>query len=132
VVASDGAARRTPVVSGTNSGTNGALFDASNIITASMVIDPAGTSVQFAQVLRDVPLQVRCVVTTACGSVTSRAASMRICAGNFNCDETLDFFDYLDFVAAFSTNDPAADFNGDETIDFFDYLDFVAAFSEGC
>jgi hypothetical protein len=44
----------------------------------------------------------------------------------------VDFFDYLDFVAAFSTNNPAADFNGDTSIDFFDYLDFVAAFSVGC
>jgi hypothetical protein len=44
----------------------------------------------------------------------------------------LDFFDYLDFVAAFSANDPSADFNGDGVIDFFDYLDFVAAFAEGC
>jgi hypothetical protein len=54
------------------------------------------------------------------------------CEADFNADTTVDFFDYLDFVAAFSSGDPAADFNGDATIDFFDYLDFVAAFSAGC
>jgi hypothetical protein len=54
------------------------------------------------------------------------------CAADFNADGTLDFFDYLDFVAAFSSNAPAADFNADTVIDFFDYLDFVAAFSTGC
>jgi hypothetical protein len=54
------------------------------------------------------------------------------CAADFNGDGILDFFDYLDFVAAFSSNDPSADFNGDGVIDFFDYLDFVAAFAEGC
>ncbi|MBU6412043.1 MAG: hypothetical protein KGS45_01095 [Planctomycetes bacterium] len=54
------------------------------------------------------------------------------CAADFNGDGILDFFDYLDFVAAFSANDPSADFNGDGVIDFFDYLDFVAAFAEGC
>ncbi|MBU6412059.1 MAG: hypothetical protein KGS45_01175 [Planctomycetes bacterium] len=58
-------------------------------------------------------------LTTACGPA------------DFNGDEALDFFDYLDFVAAFSANDPVADFNLDGTIDFFDYLDFVAAFSSG-
>lgn len=54
------------------------------------------------------------------------------CPADFNGDTTLDFFDYLDFVAGFSSNSAAADFNGDTTIDFFDYLDFVAAFSSGC
>lgn len=54
------------------------------------------------------------------------------CQADFNADTSVDFFDYLDFVAAFSGNDPSADFNADTSIDFFDYLDFVAAFSAGC
>jgi len=55
-----------------------------------------------------------------------------ICGADFNGDETVDFFDYLDFVAAFSSGACYADFNGDAVVDFFDYLDFVAAFSGGC
>jgi hypothetical protein len=54
------------------------------------------------------------------------------CPADFNGDTNVDFFDYLDFVAAFSSNDASADFNGDTSIDFFDYLDFVAAFSSPC
>ena len=54
------------------------------------------------------------------------------CPADFNGDEIVDFFDYLDFVDAFSANDPSADFNNDSVIDFFDYLDFVDAFSGGC
>lgn len=54
------------------------------------------------------------------------------CSADFNSDGVIDFFDYLDFVAAFSANDADADFNFDFVIDFFDYLDFVAAFSTGC
>jgi hypothetical protein len=54
------------------------------------------------------------------------------CAGDFNNDGSVDFFDYLDFVDAFSTNAATADFNHDGSIDFFDYLDFVSAFSLGC
>jgi CubicO group peptidase (beta-lactamase class C family) len=50
---------------------------------------------------------------------------------DFNGDDTVDFFDYLDFVSAFSANAPEADFNADTVIDFFDYLDFVAVFG-GC
>jgi hypothetical protein len=53
------------------------------------------------------------------------------CAGDFNNNGTTDFFDYLDFVAAFGAGDLAADFTGDQQIDFFDYLDFVAVL-EGC
>ena len=54
------------------------------------------------------------------------------CAGDFNNDGGVDFFDYLDFVDAFSTNAANADFNNDGSIDFFDYLDFVDAFTLGC
>ncbi len=55
-----------------------------------------------------------------------------VCAADFNNDGISDFFDYLDFVDAFSALEPAADFNGDTIIDFFDYLDFVDAFATGC
>jgi hypothetical protein len=54
------------------------------------------------------------------------------CPADFNQDGIVDFFDYLDFVAAFAAFDPLSDFNADTVIDFFDYLDFVAAFSSGC
>jgi hypothetical protein len=54
------------------------------------------------------------------------------CPSDFNRDGAIDFFDYLDFVQAFSTAAAAADFNSDGIVDFFDYLDFVDAFSAGC
>ena len=54
------------------------------------------------------------------------------CPADFNLDGLVDFFDYLDFVDAFSANHPTADFNSDTIIDFFDYLDFVDEFSSGC
>ena len=57
---------------------------------------------------------------------------LEVCAADFNFDTIVDFFDYLDFVDAFSSNMPSADFNADGVIDFFDYLDFVDAFSTGC
>lgn len=66
------------------------------------------------------------------GFVNALAALNMDCLADYNGDTVADFFDYLDFVAAFSAGSRAADFNGDATIDFFDYLDFVAAFSGGC
>ena len=75
-----------------------------------------------------------CVVSSDCRSVVSGSAllSVIVCPSDFNLDGTVDFFDYLDFVAAFAGNEPAADFNHDFSIDFFDYLDFVSAFAAGC
>jgi hypothetical protein len=54
------------------------------------------------------------------------------CAADFNGDNQVDFFDYLDFAQAFDAEDESADFNHDNQVDFFDYLDFAQAFDEGC
>ncbi|MDX2149001.1 MAG: GC-type dockerin domain-anchored protein [Planctomycetota bacterium] len=54
------------------------------------------------------------------------------CPSDFNRDQGVDFFDYLDFSEAFATDEPSADFNADASVDFFDYLDFVARFGAGC
>ncbi len=44
------------------------------------------------------------VITNACGTITSEAAPLAVhnCPADFNGDSTVDFFDYLDFVDAFS------------------------------
>lgn len=76
--------------------------------------------------------RVYCIVSNASGENESNQARLNICAADFNCDGSVDFFDYLDFVAAFSGNESSGDFNEDGEIDFFDYLDFVSAFSVGC
>ncbi|MBU6413660.1 MAG: hypothetical protein KGS45_09305 [Planctomycetes bacterium] len=55
-----------------------------------------------------------------------------LCAADFNRDRTVDFFDYLDFVAAFSGSSATADFDFSGTLDLFDYLDFVGHFAQGC
>lgn len=71
--------------------------------------------------------------TNSCGTTLSGSANVVItCRADFNGDDGVDFFDYLDFVDVFSSNDSRADFNGDGSIDFFDYLDFVDRFSIGC
>lgn len=59
-------------------------------------------------------------------------ARASLCGADVNVDGTLDFFDYLDFVALFSGGARESDFNADGMVDFFDYLDFAMAFSSGC
>jgi thermitase len=54
------------------------------------------------------------------------------CEADYNGDNQVDFFDYLDFADDFNSEAPAADFNGDNQIDFFDYLDFANVFAAGC
>jgi hypothetical protein len=76
-----------------------------------------------------------CIVTNACGSVTSNVAALAFCPADFNGDCFLDFFDYGDFVQCFETevcNGGTADFNGDGFVDFFDYDEFVVAYEIGC
>lgn len=63
---------------------------------------------------------------------TSMRIEGSICRADFNQDGVADFFDYLDFVAAFDADDESADFDRNMQVDFFDYLDFVAAFAVGC
>ena len=59
-------------------------------------------------------------------------SATHFCAADFNQDQIVDLFDYLDFVQAFATGAALADFNGDGGIDIFDYLDFLQAFAAGC
>ncbi|MEK6703850.1 MAG: immunoglobulin domain-containing protein [Planctomycetota bacterium] len=78
----------------------------------------------------------RCVLSNACGSATSNAATLTVCPADFNCDGAVDFFDYDDFVRCFEglacPSQGAADFDGDGAVDFFDYDAFVLAFEVGC
>ncbi len=77
-----------------------------------------------------------CVVTSPCGSVSSTTWDLAVCAGDFNCDGAVDFFDYDAFVTCFEGQGcPAgktADFNADTAVDFFDFDDFVLAFESPC
>ena len=94
----------------------------------SLAIDPA-----FFYEAGNPRVPIRCVITNACGeSIISNVVRLTVCAADFNCDGVMDFFDYLDFVAAFAGGLAPADYNHDSVIDFFDYLDFVQAFSAGC
>ncbi|XVJ59616.1 MAG: hypothetical protein HEQ23_09515 [Tepidisphaera sp.] len=67
------------------------------------------------------------------GAAVSAAAIP--CGADFNEDEFIDFFDYLDYVSCFEGVCPPgkdADTSEDGFVDFFDYVAFVTAFESGC
>jgi hypothetical protein len=106
-------------------------------IGSGMTFTAAATDSQVLQISNLQPgsrgpvLVVRLRTSNSCGE-SSGTTTLTYCPPDVNCDGALDLFDYLDFVAAFSGNEPSSDFNADTVIDFFDYLDFVDAFAAGC
>ncbi|MFO0836351.1 MAG: matrixin family metalloprotease [Phycisphaerales bacterium] len=73
-----------------------------------------------------------CVVTNGCGSDTSAAASVVVCAADFNCDGFVNGDDYDAFAELFEIADIGADINGDGFVNGDDYDMFAEAFESGC
>ena len=76
-----------------------------------------------------------CDVSNDCGT-NSAAASLVVCAPDFNCDGFVDIYDFSDFVTCFEggtcPSGATADFNRDGFADIYDFTDFVNAFESGC
>lgn len=69
----------------------------SGATTQTLTISPADLS--------DNGSAIDCVVTNGCGSIVSEAGGLAVsdnCPADFNNDGSIDFFDYLDFVDAYS------------------------------
>ncbi|MDX2146293.1 MAG: CRTAC1 family protein [Planctomycetota bacterium] len=54
------------------------------------------------------------------------------CQADVDFNGGVDFFDYLEFAQAFSTEDARADVTGDGQVDFFDYLAFADLLTRAC
>ena len=54
------------------------------------------------------------------------------CPGDFNDSGTVDIFDLLGFIDAYTTGNTAADFNNSGTVDIFDLLGYLDAYNAGC
>ncbi len=54
------------------------------------------------------------------------------CSADFNCDGTVDFFDYQGFQNAYSVQAEDGDINYDGNWDFFDIQMYLNAFAAGC
>ena len=72
------------------------------------------------------------VIEAAVDAIDLVAFDCDSCAGDFNGDGAVDFFDVSAFLSAFNGGDLSADFTGDGALDFFDVSAFLAAYSAGC
>ena len=73
-----------------------------------------------------------CVVTNPCNSEISIAATLSVCAADFDCDGFITGLDYDLYVQAFEAGDMEADFDGDGFITGVDFDLYVQAFEAGC
>ena len=71
-----------------------------------------------------------CLVTNTCGSTSSNAALLSICAADLDCNGVVTSQDFFDFITAFFSD--AADFNHDDATTSQDFFDFISAFFAGC
>jgi hypothetical protein len=74
----------------------------------------------------------RCIISNACGPVTSQPADLHICQGDLNCDSITDFSDFLFFFNCFDTNNICGDVDGDGSTEFGDFLAFFNSFDVSC
>lgn len=73
-----------------------------------------------------------CIITMPCGSITSRAAELRVCVGDFDASGGVDFADLHAYFEAFTTGQAAADLNGDGIVNGYDLAMFFEAYHNGC
>ncbi len=82
--------------------------------------------------------QVRCVVSNACGSVTSHSATYSVCYANCDCSSaapTLNVLDFACFLNRFAAGDPYANCDGSTASPLLNILDFACflnQFAAGC
>lgn len=73
-----------------------------------------------------------CIVSDGCGSVTTRAAHVSGCIGDFNCDGGVDGSDIELFFGSWESGDLVADVNIDGGVDGSDVQQFFARWEAGC
>ncbi len=73
-----------------------------------------------------------CVVSTSCGSTTSFAATLAVCAADFDCDGFVTGEDFDQYIAAFVNGSVNTDFDGDGFVTGEDFDAYIAAFAVGC
>jgi hypothetical protein len=67
----------------------------------------------------------------ACERVTA-GATVTVCFADFDCDGEVGPSDFFDWSLAFENGEARSDTNGDGFLDWFDFADFVDAWSGGC
>ena len=75
---------------------------------------------------------IRCVLTNACGSVTSSTAVYTVCPADINCVNGATVQDIFDFLSGWFGGSNIGNFNGVGGTTVQDIFDFLAAWFAGC
>jgi hypothetical protein len=117
-------------------GRNADPVSGADVFAATGVHTDSVTEVRTARRLVFGGWEQRCVITAACGTVTSDSARLSLCFADFNCDSAVnsqDFFDFAScFLSAVCVPGTGADFNEDGMVNSQDFFDFLGAFFAGC
>jgi hypothetical protein len=92
----------------------------------------ASGTLQVQLVSPDTSRRFRAVATGSCGSATSEPATLRICLGDFNCDNAIDGDDVIGFFASWDAGLIEGDVSGDGSVDGDDVIAFFGAWDVGC
>ncbi len=76
--------------------------------------------------------QFVCYITDAAGTVVSETAHLLYNRADQDMNGWIDIEDYYFFLNDFSAGTEAGDWNRDQEIDLFDYLDFLEQYVSGC
>jgi len=98
------------------------MFNVSGATTASMNIGS----------ISGLGRNLRCIVTNACGSVTSNEATLTIRVGDADCDQDTDSDDIVTFFSAWDRGEPGGDADADGDTDSDDIIALFAAWDAGC
>lgn len=66
------------------------------------------------------------------GGLQARVVPMAYCPADFNDSGSVDFFDIMAYLAAYTAGDAEADVNGDGVVNFFDLQGFLGLYTVGC
>lgn len=120
-----------PVTNGVNSGGT-RTFTATNATTSAVTLN------LFEQFSPGLPfIELRCIVSSTCGSATSSTAQISVCWADLNCDKFVNDSDFVLFATAYNLLDCAspampprcpADLNFDGFVDDVDFAIFATAY----
>jgi len=77
-------------------------------------------------------LSYRVILASECGNITSDAAILTVCIGDYNCDGGVDGSDVQAFLSDWESASPAADLNANGGIDGEDVEVFFVRWESGC
>lgn len=114
------------------SGTGPFTYQWRRVEPPAEIADATGSTYTIAAAAASDAGLYECIVTNACGTVTSTQAQVTICIGDFNCDGGVDGSDIESFIVTWQTGEAAGDVNGDGGVDGGDVEFFFVRWEAGC